>query len=64
MTLICILFRFRNLKFALMKLQWLEDVNKVINNDPSPDARRTYREFYNRNILDGISDHVERQARS
>ena len=30
----------------LLKWQWLEDVNKVIDEDPSPEARQTYRDFY------------------
>lgn len=37
-----------NLRYLhpLMKWQWLEDVNKVINEDPSAAARKTYRDFY------------------
>lgn len=30
----------------LMKWQWLEDVNATIAQDPSPEGRRTHREFY------------------
>ncbi|WP_045858081.1 amidohydrolase family protein [Teredinibacter purpureus] len=30
----------------LLKWQWMEDVNKVINEDSSPEARQTYRDFY------------------
>lgn len=34
----------------LMKWQWLEDVNKTINEDPSPQARQTYRDFYKKGL--------------
>jgi imidazolonepropionase-like amidohydrolase len=34
----------------LMKWQWLEDVNKVISEDPSPEARQTYRDFYHKGL--------------
>lgn len=34
----------------LMKWQWLEDVNKVIAEDPSSEARQTYREFYQKGL--------------
>lgn len=34
----------------LMKWQWLEDVNKTISEDPSPQARQTYREFYQKGL--------------
>ncbi|MEN0037914.1 MAG: amidohydrolase family protein [Cellvibrio sp.] len=34
----------------LMKWQWLEDVNKTIDEDPSPQARQTYREFYKKGL--------------
>lgn len=34
----------------LMKWQWLEDVNKVIDEDPSPEARQTYRDFYHKGL--------------
>lgn len=34
----------------LMNWQWLEDVNKTINRDPSPGARQTYREFYHKGL--------------
>jgi len=34
----------------LMKWQWLEDVNKVISEDPSPIARQTYRDFYHKGL--------------
>ena len=30
----------------LMRWQWLEDVNATIFNDPSAEARQTYRDFY------------------
>ena len=30
----------------LMKMQWLEDVNAVVDRDPGPDARKSYRDFY------------------
>jgi len=34
----------------LMKWQWLEDVNKVINEAPSPQERQTYRDFYHKGL--------------
>ncbi|ARU29234.1 amidohydrolase family protein [Cellvibrio sp. PSBB006] len=34
----------------LMKWQWLEDVNKVINEEPSAEARQTYRDFYHKGL--------------
>lgn len=34
----------------LMKWQWLEDVNKVIDEAPSPEARQTYRDFYHKGL--------------
>lgn len=34
----------------LMKWQWLEDVNKTIDEDPSPQARQTYRDFYKKGL--------------
>lgn len=34
----------------LMKWQWLEDVNKTVAEDPSPEARKTYREFYQKGL--------------
>ncbi len=34
----------------LMKWQWLEDVNKVIAEDPSAQARQTYKEFYQKGL--------------
>jgi imidazolonepropionase-like amidohydrolase len=34
----------------LMKMQWLEDVNGTIAEDPSADGRRTYREFYAKSL--------------
>lgn len=34
----------------LMKWQWLEDVNKVINEAPSPEERQTYRDFYHKGL--------------
>jgi len=34
----------------LMKWQWLEDVNKVINEAPSPEERQTYRDFYHEGL--------------
>jgi imidazolonepropionase-like amidohydrolase len=30
----------------LIKRQWLEDIDEVLAEDPSPEARRTYRQFY------------------
>lgn len=33
-----------------MKWQWLEDVNKVISEDPSPESRQTYRDFYRKGL--------------
>lgn len=34
----------------LMKWQWLEDVDATLARDPSPEARETYREFYQRGL--------------
>ncbi len=34
----------------LMKRQWLEDVDETLANDPSPEARETYREFYRKGL--------------
>jgi imidazolonepropionase-like amidohydrolase len=34
----------------LMKWQWLEDINNTINEDPSPEARKTYRDFYQKGL--------------
>ncbi len=34
----------------LMKWQWLEDVNKTIDEDPSPEGRQTYKEFYEKGL--------------
>ena len=34
----------------LMKWQWLEDINKTIDEDPSPEARQTYRYFYQKGL--------------
>lgn len=34
----------------LLKWQWLEDVNKVVNNEPSAEARETYRAFYRKGL--------------
>lgn len=34
----------------LMKWQWLEDVNATIAEDPSPEGRRAYREFYEKGL--------------
>lgn len=34
----------------LMKWQWLEDVNGTLAQDPSPAARQTYREFYQKGL--------------
>ncbi|HCS64762.1 MAG TPA: amidohydrolase [Cellvibrio sp.] len=34
----------------LMKWQWLEDVNKVISEAPSPQERQTYRDFYHKGL--------------
>lgn len=34
----------------LMKWQWLEDVNKVISEAPSPEERQTYRDFYQKGL--------------
>jgi imidazolonepropionase-like amidohydrolase len=34
----------------LMKWQWLEDVNNVINEAPSPEERQTYRDFYHKGL--------------
>lgn len=34
----------------LMKWQWLEDVNSVINEAPSPEARQAYRDFYHKGL--------------
>ncbi len=34
----------------LMRWQWLEDVNKTIAEDPSPEGRQTYKEFYKKGL--------------
>lgn len=34
----------------LMKWQWLEDIDATLANDPSPEARATYREFYRKGL--------------
>jgi hypothetical protein len=34
----------------LMRWQWLEDVNGTLAQDPSPAARQTYREFYQKGL--------------
>jgi imidazolonepropionase-like amidohydrolase len=34
----------------LMYWQWLEDVNKVVDSDPSPEARQAYRDFYTKGL--------------
>ncbi len=34
----------------LVKWQWMEDVNKTLRDDPSPEARETYREFYRKGL--------------
>jgi imidazolonepropionase-like amidohydrolase len=34
----------------LIKFQWLEDINNVIDEDPSPEARKTYRDFYQKGL--------------
>lgn len=34
----------------LMKMQWLEDVNALVDRDPSPDARKAYRDFYDKGL--------------
>lgn len=34
----------------LMKRQWLEDVDSTLANDPSPEARETYRDFYRKGL--------------
>ncbi len=34
----------------LMKWQWLEDVNKVIDEEPSAQARQAYRDFYHKGL--------------
>lgn len=34
----------------LMKWQWMEDVNKVIAESPSPESRQTYRDFYHKGL--------------
>jgi imidazolonepropionase-like amidohydrolase len=34
----------------LLKWQWLEDVNNTITEDPSSQARQTYREFYQKSL--------------
>ncbi|MDR7090115.1 amidohydrolase family protein [Cellvibrio fibrivorans] len=44
----------------LMKWQWLEDVNKVISEEPSPEARKTYRDFYHKGLeLTGAAHRAE-----
>jgi imidazolonepropionase-like amidohydrolase len=34
----------------LVRFQWLEDIDKVIARDPSPQARNDYREFYQKGL--------------
>lgn len=34
----------------LMKWQWLEDIDGTLAEDPSPEARETYREFYRKGL--------------
>lgn len=34
----------------LLRMQWLEDVDKVINKAPSPEGRKTYRDFYHKGL--------------
>lgn len=34
----------------LLRWQWLEDINNTIADDPSPEARKTYREFYQKGL--------------
>lgn len=34
----------------LMKRQWLEDLDEVLEKDPSPEARETYREFHRKGL--------------
>lgn len=34
----------------LFEWQWLEDVNATVTDDPSPEARETYREFYRKGL--------------
>jgi hypothetical protein len=34
----------------LMKWQWLEDVNKTLNEDPSSEGRQTYIDFYKKGL--------------
>lgn len=34
----------------LMKWQWLEDIDSTLAEDPSPEARETYREFYRKGL--------------
>jgi hypothetical protein len=34
----------------LMKMQWLEDVNALVDSDPSPEARKAYRDFYDKGL--------------
>ncbi len=34
----------------LMKWQWLEDVNATVSQNPSPEAREDYREFYRKGL--------------
>lgn len=39
-----------NYLHPIMKWQWLEDVNKTIDEDPSPEARQTYKDFYKKGL--------------
>ena len=34
----------------LVKRQWLEDIDEIVADDPSPEARATYREFYEKGL--------------
>ncbi len=34
----------------LVERQWLEDIDEVLADDPSPDARETYRQFYRKGL--------------
>ncbi len=40
----------------LLKWQWLEDIDETVADDPTPDARATYREFYRKGLeLTGLA---------
>lgn len=34
----------------LLKWQWLEDVNATVSQDPAPEARQAYRDFYRKGL--------------